>query len=145
RINMLRIGEGIIVARDLIELYDYKMDYMETTVSKLQAEVIEVKVKPTHPVGEIGYDAFRRQPEYVDRGMRKRAIIAVGKIDYSFETGLTPLDEGVEVIGASSDHTLLDIEDAKRDIKVGDILEFNLDYGALAFLTQTSEVAVETV
>ena len=145
RINMLRIGEGIIVARDLIELYDYKMDYMETTVSKLQAEVIEVKVKPTHPVGEIGYDAFRRQPEYVDRGMRKRAIIAVGKIDYSFETGLTPLDEGVEVIGASSDHTLLDIEDAKRDIKVGDILEFNLDYGALVFLTQTSEVAVETV
>lgn len=144
-INMLRIGEGIIVAKDLIDLYDYEMDYMNTDVSRLQAEVIEVKMKPTHPVGEIGYDAFRRQPEYEDRGMRKRALVAVGKVDYAFEGGLFPVDEGVEVVGASSDHTILDIEDAKRDIKVGDILEFVVDYGALVFLTSSSDVTVELI
>ena len=141
RINMLRIGEGIIVAQDLIELYGYDMKFMETDVSVLKAEVIEVKIKPSHPVGEIGYDAFGNKMVYEDRGMRKRAIIGVGKLDFAFG-GLTPRDKGVEILGGSSDHTILDIESAEREIKVGDILTFDIDYGALAFLSQSENVHV---
>ena len=143
RINMLRIGEGIIVARDLIELYGYEMDFMKTDVSVLEAEVIEVKVKPSHPVGEIGYDAFGNKMVYEDRGMRKRALIGIGKIDFAFG-GLTPRDKGVEILGGSSDHTILDIEEAERDIKVGDIVQIDIDYGALVFLAQSENVDVVT-
>ena len=141
RINMLRIGEGIIVARDLIELYGYEMDFMCTDVSVLEAEVIEVKTKASHPVGEIGYDAFGNKMVYEDRGMRKRALIGIGKIDFAFG-GLEPRDEGVEILGGSSDHTILDIENAVRDIKVGDIVKIDIDYGALVFLAQSENVHV---
>lgn len=141
RINMLRIGEGIIVARDLIELYGYEMDFMYTDVSVLEAEVIEVKTKASHPVGEIGYDAFGNKMVYEDRGMRKRALIGIGKIDFAFG-GLKPRDEGVEILGGSSDHTILDIENAARDIQVGDIIQIDIDYGALVFLAQSENVHV---
>ena len=141
RINMLRIGEGIIVARDLIELYGYEMGFMETDVSVLEAEVIEVKIKPSHPVGEIGYDAFGNKMVYEDRGMRKRALIGVGKVDFAFG-GLEPRDKGVEILGGSSDHTILDIEQAERDLRVGDIVTIDIDYGALVFLAQSENVHV---
>ena len=45
--------------------------------------------------------------------------------------GLTPLDDGVEIITASSDHLLVDIEDCQQRHKVGDILRFSLDYTAM--------------
>lgn len=141
RINMLRIGEGIIVAQDLIELYGYEMDFMETDVSVLEAEIIEVKIKPSHPVGEIGYDAFGNKMVYEDRGMRKRALIGVGKVDFAFG-GLKPRDKGVEILGGSSDHTILDVEQAERDFKVGDIVKIDIDYGALVFLTQSENVHI---
>jgi predicted amino acid racemase len=43
-------------------------------------------------------------------------------------SGLTPkLD--IEILGSSSNHTILDAK--KVDLKVGDEVAFNLDYGAL--------------
>ena len=44
--------------------------------------------------------------------------------------GLTPLDEGVKIKTASSDHLLVDIE-ARPDLKVGDVLSFRPDYTAM--------------
>ena len=105
------------------------------------AEVIEVKIKPSHPVGEIGYDAFGNKMVYEDRGMRKRALIGVGKVDFAFG-GLEPRDKGVEILGGSSDHTILDIEQAERDLRVGDIVTIDIDYGALVFLAQSENVHV---
>jgi predicted amino acid racemase len=43
---------------------------------------------------------------------------------------LTPLDPDVEIIGASSDHLLLDLTKSDR-YHVGDSILFGLDYGAL--------------
>ena len=48
--------------------------------------------------------------------------------------------KGVEVIGASSDHTILEIEDAECELKVGDIVEFDIRYGSGVFLTGSSNV-----
>ena len=45
--------------------------------------------------------------------------------------GLVPLDEGVKIITASSDHLLVDLEDAAIDYKLGDILRFRPDYTAM--------------
>ena len=54
--------------------------------------------------------------------------------------GLTPLDEGVKVITASSDHLLVDIEDCKKDWQVGDVLRFRPDYGAMLSLSTSQYV-----
>lgn len=140
RINLLRVGEGIILGKDLIDLWGYKMDYMNKDVFTLRCEVIEVKNKPTHPVGEIMFDAFGNKPTYEDRGIRKRALLAIGKVDYAFLDDLILREEGAFLVGASSDHTIVDVEDCKRDIKVGDIMEFDLCYSTLVYVTNSNNI-----
>ena len=139
RVNFLRIGEGILLARDLELFYGYDMSEMHQDVYTLKAEV---KDKPSHPVGEIAVDAFGHTPEYVDRGIRRRALLAIGKVDYGSIDEIFPQDEGVEILGASSDHTILDIEDAKRDFKVGDIVSFGINYASVVYVTNCRNVQI---
>ncbi|MDR1134725.1 MAG: alanine/ornithine racemase family PLP-dependent enzyme [Clostridiales Family XIII bacterium] len=145
KINNLRIGENIIIGRDLADLWGYETDFLYNDVFVLRAEIIEVKVKPSHPIGEIMFDAFRNRPTYEDKGIRKRALAAIGRIDYAWTDQLVPLDEGVVVLGASSDHTILDIEDAARDFKPGDTASFGLCYGTAVFLTQAPGIEISFV
>ena len=145
RINMLRVGEGVLIARDLEEFYGYDLSKFCHDVVRLKAEVIEVKNKPSHPVGEIGVDAFGHKMEYEDRGMRKRALLGVGKVDYGAPCDLIPMEKGIEVLGASSDHTIIDIEDAEKDWKVGDIMEFDVNYATLVYLSNCRNVQIAYV
>ena len=61
-------------------------------------------------------------------------------MDYGSIDEIFPKDEGIEVIGASSDHTILDVEDAKRDLKPGDIVEFAINYASIVYLTNCRNV-----
>lgn len=142
RINLLRIGEGILLARDSQELWGYDMSDMYQDAFTLQAEVIEVRDKPSHPVGEIMFDAFGNRPEYQDRGIRRRALIAIGKVDYGFPDQLIPRDKDLKILGASSDHTILDVQDCGRNYKTGDIIEFDLWYAPLVYATSSPNVDV---
>lgn len=140
RINLLRCGEGIFLARDLDIFYGYDMSYMHQDVFKLYAEVIEVRDKPTHPIGKIAIDCFGHKPVYEDRGIRRRALLGMGRVDYGSIEEIFPVDKGIEVIGAASDHTIIDVEEAERDLKVGDILEFDVNYASLVYLTASRNV-----
>ncbi len=142
RINHLRIGEGIVNAKDLPDLYGYDFSFMYQDAFVLEAEVIELKEKPSYPVGEIGYDAFGMKQEYEDIGIRKKALVALGKVDYAFPDMIYPKEEGVKVLGASSDHTILDIEEAKRDIKLGDVIQFDVCYATVVFVTNNPNVKI---
>ncbi len=145
RINHLRIGEGIIIAKDLPELYGYNMDYMHKDTFVLEAEIVEIKNKPSYPVGEIGYDAFGKKQEYIDSGVRKRALIAVGKVDYAYIDSIFPQNDNIKVLGASSDHTILDIEDVSEELKVGDIVSFEVNYASVVFITNNSNVKIDFI
>ena len=142
RVNLLRIGEGILLARDLDVFYGYDMSQMYQDVFRLKAEVIEVKDKPTYPIGTIAVDAFGHTPEYVDRGIRRRALLAVGKVDYGNPEDLIPMEKGIEILGASSDHTIVDVQDAERDFKVGDIMTFDICYATIVYLTNCRNVHI---
>ena len=79
----------------------------------------------------------------MDRGIRRRALIALGKCDYGDPDDLLPRIDGIEILGASSDHTILDIQDlvdAGGDIKVGDIIEFDLKYSTMVYLTNSDNI-----
>lgn len=145
RINNLRVGEGIILAKDLKDLYGYDMSFMFQDAFTLKAEIIELKDKPSHPVGEIGYDAFGHKVTYEDRGIRKRALLALGKVDFAYPGDLLPRDEGTEVLGASSDHLIMDVEDCKRTLQVGDIMAFDLCYATIVFVTNSPNVRIVVV
>lgn len=142
RINLLRVGEGILLAKDLDRFFGYDMSFMHQDVFTLKAEIIEVRDKPSHPVGRLSVDAFGQTPVYTDRGIRKRALLAVGKVDYGSWEEITPMAEGVEIIGASSDHTILDLQDSPREWKVGDILSFDLTYASLVYVTNCRNVKI---
>jgi predicted amino acid racemase len=145
RINHLRVGEAIINARDLQELFGCDMSFMHKDVFVLRAEVVEVKDKPTYPEGEIMFDAFGMKREYIDRGVRRRVLLALGRADYAVPDMIFPMDEGVEVLGASSDHTIVDVEDARREFKVGDIMEFTLCYASTVFATSSPNVKISII
>ena len=144
-VNHLRIGEAIITSKDLPYLWNLEMPGIYRDPMVLKAQVIEVKKKPSYPVGEIFVDAFGNRPVYTDSGMRKRALLAIGNKDLGDFTKLVPRQEGIKVIGSSSDHLILDIEDCKEDIKVGDILEFDTFYAAMLFLCSSDCVRKEIV
>ena len=141
-VNMLRCGEGILLSQDLDRFYGYDVSYMHEDVYTLKAEVIEVKTKPTHPVGTITVDAFGHKPVYEDRGMRRRALLGIGNVDCGNYQELTPRDAGIDMVGASSDHTIIDVEDAERSVEVGDILSFDVDYASLCYLTNCRNVHI---
>ena len=140
RINMLRIGEGILIPSGLEENLGCDMSMFNKDVFTLRTEVIEVKDKPTHPVGLITVDAFGDTPEYEDRGIRRRALLGLGKVDYAFPEKLIPRIKGIEVLGASSDHTILDVEDAETKLEIGDIVEFDLCYATMVYVTNSANI-----
>lgn len=144
-INMLRIGAVLADGPldDVRIFYDVKeLDELRDDGFILKAEVIEKKVKPTHPIGELGVDAFGKKRVYVDRGNRARVLLGVGRQDYGDIDDLVPLLEGAEVIGASGDHTIVDIEDCDKGVAIGGIIECKLKYSAILRLTASEDIKV---
>ncbi|GCD09667.1 ornithine racemase Orr [Clostridium tagluense] len=127
-ITQLRIGESILLGRETAYGKPVANCYEDAFI--LKGEVVEIKNKPTIPTGKIGVDAFGNIPHFEDLGIRKRAIIAVGRQDIRLE-GLVPVDSDITVFGASSDHLIIDITDCKKELSVGDVVDFNVDYGCL--------------
>jgi ornithine racemase len=125
RINNLRIGESILLGCETVNRKS--IPGLHTNAFKLIAEVIESKVKPSLPFGEICQDAFGMVPTFRDRGSRQRVIIALGRQDVLI-SGLKP-SKDIEILGSSSDHIVLDTNNC--DLKIGSEVMFNLDYGGL--------------
>ena len=138
RVNHLRLGEIVLNGR----CASGAPDFLHRDVFTLRAEVVECREKPSFPVGELSVDAFGRTREYVDRGIRRRAIVDIGRVDYGDCADIVPRRKGVEVLGASSDHTILDVHDVEGELKVGDILEFDVDYASMVYLTGSRGVHV---
>ncbi|MBX4265759.1 ornithine racemase Orr [Clostridium estertheticum] len=127
-INQLRIGEAIVLGRETSFGKPVPNCYDDAFI--LSGEIVEIKSKPTVPTGTIGMDAFGHIPFFKDKGIRKRAIIALGRQDIRID-GIIPLDNEISIFGASSDHLILDVTDSKKQLIVGSIVEFKIDYGCL--------------
>ncbi len=141
RINHLRLGEAIVLGRETAFGNRILKTYDDAFV--LKAEIIELKEKPSIPTGEIGMDAFGNKPVFEDKGVRKRAILAIGRQDVSIDN-IHPKDEEAVVLGGSSDHLIVDVTDCSRNYAVGDQIDFKLEYGALLQL-MTSDYVVKKI
>ena len=105
----------------------------------LSAEVNEISKKPTAPVGEPGLDAFLKPKQFADRGVKRRAILAMGRQDVPSD-GMWPCDSALQVLGQSSDHTIVETESSLRSYQVGDLIDFELDYVSLLFACNSPSV-----
>ena len=130
-INHLRLGESFVLGNDTA--VGKPVDGLNTDCFVLEAEIVELQTKPSKPIGKSGPNAFGEYLEYPERGMMKRAILGIGRQDTAVD-GLTPVDKDVEIIGASSDHLIVNLNECKTEHRVGDIIRFIPDYGALLHL-----------
>ncbi|MBF0546152.1 MAG: alanine/ornithine racemase family PLP-dependent enzyme [Candidatus Riflebacteria bacterium] len=136
-INHFRVGEAIVLGRNVIDRSPWQGTCQDTFVAV--AEVVETEKKPSIPIGERGQDAFGETQNFIDRGIRTRAICNIGRQDTVVD-GLTPVDSEIIILGGSSDHLILDVEKASKGAKVGGTISFYPGYGALLALTTSPYV-----
>lgn len=128
-ITDLRCGESLLLG--MIPCYDVPADWLRQGAFTVETEIIEIKTKPSLPWGESGScDSFGGTTSFEDKGLRKRALAALGKQEI-YINGLTPCDHGVELLGGSSNYLVCDITDGP-DYQVGDTIAFYCDYAAMA-------------
>ncbi|MBN2503876.1 MAG: alanine/ornithine racemase family PLP-dependent enzyme [Bacilli bacterium] len=134
-INCLRYGEIFLMGRETA--YGGHISSLHHDVFTLEAELIEVQSKPSYPIGETGMNSFGEKVDIIDQGIMLRGILAIGKQDVIIEN-LTPKDANISIIGGSSDHLLVDL--TRSDKRLGDIVEFNVNYPGLLHLMNSKYV-----
>ncbi|MFT5837442.1 MAG: putative amino acid racemase [Candidatus Azotimanducaceae bacterium] len=127
RINNLRLGEALLLGRE--PLHRQVIEGLHTDAITLIAEVIESKRKPSKPWGEMAQSAFGEVTPGDDQGSITQSILAIGRQDIDPD-GLTP-STGIKILGASSDHLVVDSSRALNQLSVGGELTFQLNYSAL--------------
>ena len=132
-INNLRIGEAILFGRETLNRN--KIPHLYIDVFTLICEVIESKLKPSLPYGEICQNAFGEKPKFADIGNINRIIIGIGEQDVDTKA-ITPRINA-KVIGASSDHLILH---SKNHLEVGSEIAFDINYSALLRLSTSPYV-----
>ena len=125
RVNNLRLGESILLGCET--LHRHAIDGLHTDAITLVAEVIESKMKPTQPWGDLAQTAFGTRPVEADRGAIQQSILAIGIQDVD-PYGLRP-PKGIEILGGSSDHLI--VSSNGDNVAVGSEMIFQLDYSAL--------------
>jgi len=142
RATQLRIG-GAILTGEVDSTGEWPNVLPHQDAFTVFAEVIEVETKPSVPEGRIAPNAFGEVPSWPDLGLRRRAILAMGRQDLQIES-LIPKRPGVMILGASSDHLVLDVTEASPTVLLGEELEFRPLYGAVA-TGMASAVATQIV
>ena len=125
RVNDLRLGEAILLGRET--LHRRAVEGLHTDAITLVAEVIESKTKPSLPWGEVAQAAFGAPTPAIDRGLVSQTILAVGRQDIDPDGLQAP--DGMEILGASSDHLIVD--SGRGRLPIGSEVSFQLNYSAL--------------
>ncbi len=129
-ITSLRMGEAVFLGN--VPCIEKPIEGFFRDNFVLKAQIVELKKKPSVPRGTVGLsNSFGEAPiDFEDKGIRKRAIIALGKQDINVN-GLVPVDKDIKILDGSSDYVILDLTDSKKNYSVGDELVFNVNYSVL--------------
>jgi predicted amino acid racemase len=136
-INNLRLGESFILGTE--SAYQTRIQGTFDDAVTLDAQIVEVQTKRSLPVGESGVDAFSEKPVYEDRGAIRRAILAIGRQDVD-AASLVPEDPRIDILGASSDHLIMDVSRSERPYRVGGVVRFKLGYSSFLRLFTSAYV-----
>ena len=127
-INHFRVGETLFMGNDVYN--NTNVEGMEGDIFKLYAEIIELYEKPIVPSGEMGTNLEGTSFSFDEKDYGKtsiRAIIDIGLLDIGMKH-LDPTDTEIKFAGATSDMVVLDLGENPKDYKVGDLVEFTMDY-----------------
>jgi predicted amino acid racemase len=127
-VNHFRIGETLFLGTDVYNNRSFAK--MHDDVFALHTEIIELMEKSVVPSGEMGTNVDGESYEFDQDNIGAtsyRAIIDLGLLDVEPEH-IELIDESLKFAGASSDMIVIDLGGNKKNYKVGDIIEFKLDY-----------------
>lgn len=127
-INHFRVGETLFLGTDVYNNIPFKK--MHSDIFRLYSEIIELTEKPMVPEGEMGTNVEGENIEFDEANIGEtsnRAIIDIGLLDVDINH-LELVDKTIEIAGASSDMIVIDLSKNKKKYKVGDLIEFTLDY-----------------
>lgn len=134
-INHFRVGETVFLGTNVYNNTAFKK--MSTDVFILYAQIIELIEKPQVPDGDMGTNVDGVLTTFDENLAGKksgRAIVDIGLLDVD-EKHIFPVDKQCSIVGGSSDMFVVDLSDNSKNYKVGDFLEFKLDYmGTLRIL-----------
>lgn len=135
-VNHFRIGETLYFGSDLMS--GKHLEAFCHDVIELHAEVIEVASKPMTPTGPLGTNPQGKQATVTsERKTSTRVIVDIGVLDIHPDY-LTPEDDSLTLLDASSDMMVLDAKDNHAGLKVGDVVTFELKYmGALHLMNSS--------
>jgi predicted amino acid racemase len=127
-INHFRVGESLFLGTDVY--YNKQIEEMEHDIFKLYVEIIELSEKPTVPQGEMGSNVEGKSFDFQNDELGDksyRAIINMGLLDVD-DKHIWSSDKDIEFVGASSDMIVIDLKTNPNKYKVGNLLEFHMDY-----------------
>ena len=127
-INHFRVGETLFLGTDVYNNTNFKK--MHSNVFTLYAEIIELIEKSIVPMGKMGTNVEGESYVFDQNNIGEtsyRAIIDLGLLDVETEH-IELVDKSLKLAGASSDMIVIDIDENKKKYKVGDLVEFKLDY-----------------
>ncbi|MCA1758000.1 MAG: alanine racemase [Bacteroidales bacterium] len=127
-INHFRVGETLFMGTDLFN--NSILENMHPDVFMLYAEIIELIEKPAIPTGEMGTNVEGNSYSFDESLIGQtscRAIIDMGLLDVE-ESHIEATDSDIKIVGASSDMLVIDLGENKKNYRVGDLLEFKMDY-----------------
>lgn len=112
KINELRIGETLFRGINTTTNQSIACLYQDTIV--LEAEIMEIKPR----INQLSHQSYLQ------------AIVDIGYLD-TYIDGILPLKNDLNIIGASSDHLMIDLNNQDH-YQIGDRIQFKLDYEALS-------------
>jgi predicted amino acid racemase len=127
-ITHFRVGETLYFGNNLIT--GEPIEGMKQNAIQLHSNIIEMKEKPLIPWGELGMNVMGEKKEFDEDLKGKssyRAIVDVGQIDVSPDF-MTPIDDSLDIIGASSDMMVINLHDNPNNYQTGDYITWNIDY-----------------
>ncbi|MBN2835181.1 MAG: alanine racemase [Candidatus Delongbacteria bacterium] len=127
-VNHFRVGETLFLGTDVYNNTTFRK--MKPDVFRFYSEIIELIEKPVIPTGDFGTNVEGEEYDFDEKLIGKttyRAIIDVGLLDVD-EKHIELIDKSISFAGASSDMIVIDLGDNKKKYKVGDLIEFKMDY-----------------
>src|SRR5690606_25454409 len=119
----------------------------EKNVRKLYAEIIDLCEKPIVPCGGVGTNLEGDTVDFNDDDIGKtsnRALIDIGILDID-ANHLETTDKTIKIAGATSDMIVLDLGNNENRYKVGDTVEFTMDYMGIVRIMNSKYIEKKVV
>ena len=142
RINHLRLGGVIANPMNIRMNRGLTFQGMREDTITLTAEMIEIHEKDSVPKAASTKNWAGLTVVREDKGRRMRGILALGSQDVGDSATLIPMEAGVEIVGCSSDHTIVDVTDSGKTWKSGDTITFKVRYANMLYAFSGDHVEI---